>query len=110
MVEIDPGQDIPKAISRLRQMGVKSIRVDRMRGVGRAGSTELPCNAGELCGRCAIGRAAIDPDGNVFPCVFSRWLCGGNVENSELGQVLLGEEMLNIRRDLAARFAAVTER
>jgi MoaA/NifB/PqqE/SkfB family radical SAM enzyme len=47
----------------------------------------------ELCGRCGRGVAAISPDGDVWPCVFSRWIPVGNVLTSPLAEILAGQAM-----------------
>jgi MoaA/NifB/PqqE/SkfB family radical SAM enzyme len=74
----------------LRALGVTRIGVDRIRAVGRGGGTNDP---GELCGRCGRGVAAIGPDGDVWPCVFSRWMSVGNVLDEPLAVILAGPVM-----------------
>ena len=34
--------------------------------------------------------AAVSPDGDVFPCVMSRWLSAGNVRQQTLAGILAG--------------------
>ncbi|MFD6072258.1 MULTISPECIES: SPASM domain-containing protein [Amycolatopsis] len=41
-----------------------------------------------LCGRCGDGVAAISPNGEVWPCVFRRWLPIGNVRDVGLAEVV----------------------
>jgi hypothetical protein len=59
----------------LYSIGVKHVTIDRVRRIDRGlkhDQAERPVDA--LCGSCASGKAAVDPDGWVYPCVFSRWL------------------------------------
>ena len=106
MVDVLDKQDIPETIGMLRDLGVKNIRVDRSRGVGRAQLQNSQCDVNELCGKCGYAKAAIDCDGDVFPCVFSRWLCVGNVLSSNLKDVLLGKQMSDTQQSLDAQFRA----
>ncbi|MGH3415940.1 MAG: SPASM domain-containing protein [Actinocrinis sp.] len=46
-----------------------------------------------MCGRCGKGVAAVGPDGEVWPCVFSRWLTVGNVLAQPLAEILTGSAM-----------------
>jgi MoaA/NifB/PqqE/SkfB family radical SAM enzyme len=73
----------------LRALGITRIGVDRVRAVGRGGGNDIS----ELCGRCGQGVAAIGPDGEVWPCVFSRWMPVGNVLTSSLAEILAGRAM-----------------
>ncbi len=73
----------------LRAMGITRIGVDRIRAVGRGGGNDIS----ELCGRCGKGVAAVSPDGEVWPCVFSRWMPVGNVLTSSLADILAGRAM-----------------
>ena len=73
----------------LADLGITTVRVDRIRGVGRAGGNDVS----ELCGRCGRGVAAVGPDGDVWPCVMSRWLSVGNVRMSPLPEILAGRAM-----------------
>ncbi|MGH3319668.1 MAG: SPASM domain-containing protein [Streptosporangiaceae bacterium] len=42
--------------------------------------------------------AAVSPDGDVWPCVLSRWMRAGNVRERSLAEILRGSTM----RDLVA--------
>lgn len=84
---IDTGaEQADEAKEDLRTLGITRIGVDHVRAVGRGGSNGMP----ELCGRCGQGVAAISPDGDVWPCIFSRWMTVGNVLTSSLGEILAG--------------------
>lgn len=76
----------------LRALGVTKIGVDRIRAVGRGGNNDIS----ELCGRCGRGVAAISPDGDVWPCVFSRWMPAGNVLASTLAEIITSQAMADI--------------
>lgn len=62
----------------LARLGVKTIGVDRVRGVGRGGEERSPAlQLTELCGNCSRGKLAVTATGDIFPCVFSRsWPVG----------------------------------
>lgn len=70
----------------LRQLGVADVGVDRLRGVGR-GANASP-SADQLCGRCGDGAVAISASGEVWPCVFARWIPLGNILDTDLGTIL----------------------
>ncbi len=73
-----------------------------MRRVGRGAGTTVS-DLDQLCGHCGEGKLAISPEGEVWPCVFSRWLRLGNVHASSLAEVNLRAKP--VRRWLAAAFA-----
>jgi len=89
-------QQAAQARAELIALGVRPARIgyDRLRQVGRgirepgAGSTP-----DQLCGRCGRGRAAVSPDGDVWPCVFSRWMNAGSVKRQRLAEILNGSRM-----------------
>lgn len=92
---------VPGAVSDLNSIGVTKVAIDRVRHVGRGGdSTPAP---GELCGRCGHNVAAISADGDVSPCIFSRWLRAGNVRQTPLAEILASPQM-------AAALAAIPAR
>jgi MoaA/NifB/PqqE/SkfB family radical SAM enzyme len=105
IVGVREDQDIAGTVNYLRGLGVSEIRVDWSRGVGR-GATQPSSDAStdELCGRCADGKLAIQPDGWVYPCVFARWLPVGNVRGSSLEQIAISAHLTKVREDLAASF------
>jgi MoaA/NifB/PqqE/SkfB family radical SAM enzyme len=77
------------AIDDLRDMGITRIGTDRVRAIGRGGNNDIS----ELCGRCGQGVAAVSPDGNVWPCIFSRWMTVGNVLTSPLADIMASSAM-----------------
>jgi MoaA/NifB/PqqE/SkfB family radical SAM enzyme len=74
---IDAGSNSAQAaetLALLRGIGVKSVRVDRVRGIGRgAALAPNPNPREELCGACWRGRLCVTADGSAFPCVFARF-------------------------------------
>jgi radical SAM protein with 4Fe4S-binding SPASM domain len=106
LVEVLDGQDVAAAEDMLRSLGVGNTQLDKVRGVGRGlRSTEQQGSVDELCGGCAAARAAIDPDGWVYPCVFSRWMPVGNVREQRLDQILAGKGLHDTRSRLNMAFA-----
>jgi MoaA/NifB/PqqE/SkfB family radical SAM enzyme len=65
----------PRAIEFLKTLGVRTVRVDHQRGVGRGRLEHLECEGEhyeELCGQCWKGKLCVTSAGEVFPCIFSR--------------------------------------
>jgi MoaA/NifB/PqqE/SkfB family radical SAM enzyme len=89
IVETVVGQRIEQARAELRALGVTTIGTDRVRAVGR-GATTSP-DVSQLCGRCGNGKAAISPDGDVWPCVIARWMRAGNVRQTPLAEIVGGD-------------------
>ncbi len=99
VIQVDEGQDAAGAAAQMKALGAERVRVDRMREVGRGVRTGQP-GVEQLCGRCADGRLAVSPDGDVWPCVFSRWLVVGNVLDRSLGEV--DADAAGVRSELGA--------
>jgi len=94
--------NIPATKRLLSRIGVHSICVDGVRGVGRGnGDARLRGRAllGELCGECWRGKLAVHPDGNVSPCIFSRFRRVGHVSQS-LASILNSEHLHSFRREV----------
>lgn len=93
--EIDP------TINMLEAMGVESIGVDRVRGIGRGGtSSSKESEYQELCGHCWRGTLCIGPDGSAFPCIMSKFYPVGNAQDG-LDAVLQGKALQRFRRRMA---------
>jgi MoaA/NifB/PqqE/SkfB family radical SAM enzyme len=87
---IDTGAgQVSGAVEDLHAMGITRIGTDRVRAIGRGGGNDIA----ELCGRCGRGVAAVSPDGDVWPCIFSRWMPVGNILASRLAEILAGRAM-----------------
>jgi MoaA/NifB/PqqE/SkfB family radical SAM enzyme len=89
IVEVLDGQRVAQAQDELRRLGVTSIKVDRVRKVGRAADpdTAIPSTS-ELCGNCFRHRVSVGPDGKVSGCILSRFLVAGNVREQRLATIL----------------------
>lgn len=106
VIDIIPEQDVPGTEAFLRRLGTLDVGVDRVRGVGRGSSLNRPAHPIDtLCGECTR-TVAVDPDGWVYPCVFSRWLKLGNVGPEGLSSICLDENTSEVRRHLEKEFLA----
>ncbi|WP_327105215.1 radical SAM/SPASM domain-containing protein [Nonomuraea glycinis] len=88
IVEVVDGQRVERAREELHALGVRTVGVDWVRGVGR-GATAPP-QVSQLCGRCGQGKAAVGPNGDVWPCVIARWMRAGNVQRTPLAEIIAG--------------------
>lgn len=95
VIDLGQGQRVEQARAELVDLGVGEIGYDRVREVGRGGRGQAS-SAGQLCGRCGEGVAAIGPDGSVRPCVFTRWVSIGNVHDQGLAEIT---PALSVTRD-----------
>lgn len=101
VIEVGDGQRAKEATDELRALGVTEIGRDRLRQVGRGVHDQAP-NLAQLCGGCGNGKVAVSPTGDVWPCVFSRWMPVGNVRERALCEILAGPAMQRAERTLAA--------
>ncbi|MEU8626316.1 radical SAM protein [Streptomyces sp. NPDC048669] len=92
IVDVLPDQRVIEARAELESMGVKQIKTDRVRAVGRAALPGWKPTLDEMCGRCTRGRAAILPDGDLAGCVLSRDFPVGNVRETRLADLLGGKD------------------
>ncbi|MEV4050156.1 radical SAM/SPASM domain-containing protein [Amycolatopsis sp. NPDC049688] len=97
---VGSGAVADQACADLTALGVEKVTVGRFREIGRGSRGNRP-TAAELCGRCAQESAAIDPFGNVSPCVMARSIHVGNVRREAVDKILAGPRMAAI----SARFA-----
>lgn len=129
VIDLGGGQRTGQAREQLVELGVPRVGSDRVRGLGRGeqlagladafagacapdaeepgGVVERACpppaprgRAGELCGRCGDGSAAVLPDGSVTPCVMARWAAAGSVHRSTLADATA--TMPEVRGELLA--------
>jgi len=105
VIDVSDGQHVEAAQRELTNLGASSIGYDRLRQVGRGVRNQNP-DVSQLCGHCAQGVAAVSTSGEVWPCVFSRWLPVGNVLTSSLSEILNGPKMASTALQLASEFRA----
>jgi MoaA/NifB/PqqE/SkfB family radical SAM enzyme len=103
IIDVLDDQRVVQAESDLRTLGVTAIGRDRVRGVGRA-AIATP-DVAELCGRCGRAQAAVSSDGDVWPCVLSRWMRAGNVREQPLAEILGGAAMSELVAAIPERSA-----
>jgi hypothetical protein len=84
---------------------VVNVHTDHLRQVGRGVRDQTP-DAAQLCGSCAQGVVAISPTGEVWPCVFARWMPLGNVRTVALADIVAGPAMGGARVALATGVAS----
>lgn len=94
----------PRAIEFLKALGVRNVRIDGERGVGR-GKRDHVVGEGEryeeLCGQCWKGRLCVTSRGEVFPCVFSRATRLGDVKSGLLA-ILQTTKLADFRQKVRA--------
>ncbi|WP_307835155.1 radical SAM/SPASM domain-containing protein [Streptomyces adelaidensis] len=95
----DDAQRAAEAEQELHALGVTNVRRDRVRPFGRGAHGQAP-DMGGLCGRCGTDRAAIGPDGDVSPCVFSTAWPVGNVQAAPLADILGGAAMASAQTSI----------
>jgi iron-sulfur cluster protein len=98
-------QQVRDAVRELTELGVADVNVDRVREVGRGVRHQQP-GLEQLCGACTGDKLAVSPTGDVWPCVFARWLVLGNVQRSSLADIHGGQVASSVRTTMSAAFAA----
>lgn len=87
VVRVDEQQRVSQAREQLLGIGVRVDGSDRLIAIGRGARGEQP-SARQLCGGCGDARLSIGPDGEVRPCVFTRWTQSlGNVTTTALADI-----------------------
>jgi MoaA/NifB/PqqE/SkfB family radical SAM enzyme len=109
VIDVEDGQRVNEAREELAGLGVTGeVRVDHLRQVGRGVREQQP-SVSQLCGHCARGKVAVSPTGDVWPCVFSRWLPVGNVRHDALAEILTGPRMIETTATLNDHFGSLSE-
>ncbi|WP_306369013.1 radical SAM protein [Nocardiopsis sp. CC223A] len=96
-----------RARAQLGALNLGEVRYDDLRGVGRGASAGTEPDTSVLCGRCAHGNLVVAPDGQVWPCVFTRWLPVGNVREQSLGEIMAGDRMVAVVGRLQVDFRTI---
>ena len=91
-------------VEQMRNMGAVRVSVDRMRGIGRGQRAPAQNPRSELCGACGDKRMAIDSDGNVAPCVMSKFSRLGHVRDG-LNKIITGEAIQQFQERMAPAMA-----
>jgi radical SAM protein with 4Fe4S-binding SPASM domain len=102
MDEDDDDDDLERTRRYVVEMGATApSRMKAAREFGR-GQQLLgkSANMSGLCGHCWNGNLAIAPDGMAYPCVMSREWSVGNVIDQTLDEILHGDELRYIRREI----------
>lgn len=105
VIDVMDGQRVTQAQQQLTGLGVADIGTDRLRQVGRGVRAQTPSVA-QLCGNCARGKVAVSPTGEVWPCVFARWMSIGNVRAASLGEIVTGASMASAVAELDDHFGS----
>lgn len=92
LIGVADGQRVDQARRRLEALGVTEVSTDRLRQVGR-GVRDQDAGMSQLCGACAHGKVAVAASGDVWPCVFARWMLLGNVRSTPLAEIVGIERM-----------------
>ncbi|WP_078657900.1 radical SAM/SPASM domain-containing protein [Streptomyces rimosus] len=101
VISVRRGQRVEQAHQELMTLGLRHVSGDRTRAFGRASNGAKPTVA-DLCGECGRGKCAISPDGTVWPCVLSRFMPVGSVQERPLAEIWSGAPMLAARAELEA--------
>ena len=85
----------------LQELGVRDIKVDRQRGVGRGGVriTSQHSLLNELCGQCSKGKLCVTSEARCYPCVFSRFIDLGDARGG-LRRILTSSALHKFRQEL----------
>jgi MoaA/NifB/PqqE/SkfB family radical SAM enzyme len=108
----------PKAKLLLESIGVRDVKVDIRRNVGRGAAFPTPSEPMEaLCGECWKGKLCVTSSRRIYPCVFSRFADLGSIDGG-IGTILEGDPLLDFRvafknycddREAKGRLSAVEE-
>lgn len=98
-------QQIEAAHKELEELDVQHIGVDYLRQVGRGIRDKKP-DIDQFCGHCGDEQIAIFANGDVQPCVFSRWgeFTVGNVLEQPLDEVLRSYRAAKVLGKLRGEF------
>lgn len=99
LIDISDEQLVDEARAELTALGITEFGLDRLRQVGRGVRDQQPDTA-QLCGHCARGKVAIASNGDVWPCVFARWMPVGNVRTHALAEIVEGPAMDTAKAEL----------
>lgn len=104
LIGVLESQRSDQARAQLDTLDLGEVRYDDLRGVGRGAPADAEPDTSVLCGRCAHGNLAVAPDGQVWPCVFTRWLPVGSVLEQSLAEIMSSDRMATVVGQLEADF------
>ncbi|MBV8539253.1 MAG: radical SAM protein [Pseudonocardiales bacterium] len=107
VIDTHSDQRVEQAVMELEALGVADIAIDDLRQVGRGARDDRP-DIDPLCGGCARGKVAVAADGEVWPCVFARWIPLGNVRTTPLDEIVTVPRMKEAHLRLSAIAAGCT--
>lgn len=96
--------NLERTIEYLNGLGIEDVRHDYMHGVGRGHDMLQQDGYDALCGMCWTGKLAIDSQGYVHPCVMSRFIELGNVNQETLTEIMEKPELMQFRKTIYAKF------
>lgn len=99
VIDVRAGQRVEQAMADLANLGVVDVHTDQLRQVGR-GVRNRVADVSQLCGHCANGVVAVSPSGEVWPCVFARWIPLGDVRTTKLAEIVGGPSMASAQAQL----------
>ncbi|MBI5223569.1 radical SAM protein [Candidatus Micrarchaeota archaeon] len=92
--------DIKKAVTYLKNLGVLSVGIDWVRGIGRGNTlSQSKSPLDNFCSACCQNKLCIDSSGQVFPCIFARFCQVGHVSEG-LKKILEGKLLQDFRRSM----------
>lgn len=104
IIEMDVNADsVSETEQMLREMGVRNVNTDRLRGLGR-GADERPAQPRlrELCGRCGDGKVCVSSTGAIYPCVFARFTSLGSMKSEGIAGAFNSLRLTDFRDALVA--------
>lgn len=96
--------NLENTIKYLNDLGIEDVRHDYMHGVGRGHDLLQQDEYSALCGMCWTGKLDIDSQGYVHPCVMSRFVNLGNVNDETLTDIMNKPELMRFRKTIYAKF------
>jgi MoaA/NifB/PqqE/SkfB family radical SAM enzyme len=83
----------------LADLGVERIGTDRVRHFGR-GSVTGQCDMRELCGECRGNILCVGSDGNISPCIMSKFWSVGSLLETPFKELITSAKLARIRGEI----------
>ena len=91
-------ETIGSTIDFLKKLGVDSIRIDEVRGYGRGKNIHKALSWRKYCRKCIQDKIYIDSRGRILPCVFTRHIKIGEI-NEGIRGIINGRKLEEFRRN-----------